>query len=443
MFAVQLAARTVRNPKLDTRSARAKLKPRREPYWCSIAPGRSIGYRRLGPEGGTWITKLRVAGSGRWTHALGPADDALEVGCDVLTFAQAQERAREWFAQQERKAIEPEEGAEGSEPAGPFSVENAIHNYLAWLKAHRKPTTAREFRYMAEAHILPALGKIEVTKLSTGRLRTWHEELAAAPARLRTKRGKDQRYRELADDPEATRARKATANRVLTVLKAALNKAVEDRKIASDDAWRLVRPFRGVDAARVRYLQTDECRRLLNACPEDFRSIVRGALLTGSRYGELGRAEVGDFSRDARALQVREAKSGKARWVPLDDEAVNFLGAITAGRPAGDSLCARSDGGRWGKSHQRRPLLEACKAARIEPAIGFHILRHTWASHRVMAGMPLLAVAQVLGHADTRMVEKHYGHLAPSWIHEAVRKTALGLGPHDAGSVAQLRPATG
>ena len=38
-------------------------------------------------------------------------------------------------------------------------------------------------------------------------------------------------------------------------------------------------------------------------------------------------------------------------------------------------------------------------------------------------GMPLPVVAKNLGHADTRMVEKHYGHLAPSYVAEAVRNT--------------------
>src|ERR1700689_2496772 len=58
-------------------------------------------------------------------------------------------------------------------------------------------------------------------------------------------------------------------------------------------------------------------------------------------------------------------------------------------------------------------------------------LAHTWASHAVMNGMPLMVVARNLGHADTRMVEKHYGHLAPSYVAEAVRKSAprFGLRP--------------
>jgi hypothetical protein len=54
--------------------------------------------------------------------------------------------------------------------------------------------------------------------------------------------------------------------------------------------------------------------------------------------------------------------------------------------------------------------------------------RHTWASHAVMNGMPLMVVGRNLGHADTRIVEKHYGHLAPSYVAEAVRAGAPKFG---------------
>ena len=91
-------------------------------------------------------------------------------------------------------------------------------------------------------------------------------------------------------------------------------------------------------------------------------------------------------------------------------------------------------------SHQLRPIGSASAAARLDPPATFHCLRHTWASHRVMAGAPLLVVAQVLGHADTRMVEKHYGHLAPSYVRDVVPATALGIGAgEEAGQIAALR----
>jgi hypothetical protein len=57
-----------------------------------------------------------------------------------------------------------------------------------------------------------------------------------------------------------------------------------------------------------------------------------------------------------------------------------------------------------------------------------------------MTGAPLMVVAQVLGHSDTRMVERHHGHLAPSYVRDVVRATALGIGAgEEAAKVAALR----
>ena len=74
---------------------------------------------------------------------------------------------------------------------------------------------------------------------------------------------------------------------------------------------------------------------------------------------------------------------------------------------------------------------EARERGKIKPATSFHITRHTWASLAVMNGTPLLVVAKNLGHRDTRMVEKHYGHLAPSFITEAIRAGAPRYGVKD------------
>jgi hypothetical protein len=81
-------------------------------------------------------------------------------------------------------------------------------------------------------------------------------------------------------DPEEVRARRSTANRLLTVLKAALNHAFHEGRVSADDPWRKVKPFREADAAVVRFLKADECVRLVNACEPAFRDLVRGALVT-------------------------------------------------------------------------------------------------------------------------------------------------------------------
>jgi integrase len=85
-------------------------------------------------------------------------------------------------------------------------------------------------------------------------------------------------------------------------------------------------------------------------------------------------------------------------------------------------------GKQWGMSHQLRPMKEAVQRAKIKPSISFHGLRHTWASHAVMNGVPLMIVAKNLGHSDSRMVEKHHGHLEPSYIAEAIRAGAPRFG---------------
>src|SRR5580704_2585862 len=330
-------ARTVRNQKIDTRSARAKLPARREPYWTVLSRGCALGYRR-GAKGGTWVARFRNDGGRQQYGPLGAADDAREPdGLSVFSFAQAQERARTWFDQRAR------EQAGDSAPLGrPYTVADALAGYRAdYLRRGGK--AADRLDWSAEARILPELGGIEVAKLSKGRILEWHQQLAETRPRLRTKSGATQKYRQADKSAEAVRRRRSTANRVLTILKAALNYAHAERKCASDDAWRTVRAFREADAARLRYLSDDEFRRLTHACPPDFRSLVIGALLSGCRYGELTAMTVDDFNRDAGTLQVRMSKSGKPRHVVLTGEGCDFAAALALGRPGSARLFLRDN----------------------------------------------------------------------------------------------------
>jgi integrase len=153
---------------------------------------------------------------------------------------------------------------------------------------------------------------------------------------------------------------------------------------------------------------------------------VTAALLSGARYGELCALKVRDFHRGK--IAVHRSKSGKPRDIVLNAEGVAFFEALTAGRGGDELMLLRADGGPWLKSHQARLMREACEHARIKPPIGIHALGHTWASHAVMNAVPLMIVAKNLGHASTTMVERHYGHLAESYIDEAIRKGAPAFG---------------
>jgi len=367
-------------------------------------------------------------------EALGAADDAREPDAlTVYSFAQAQERARAFFVRKAREAagdLAPHEG--------PYTVDHAIKDYLKAYE-RRGGRAVYHARRVAEVHVLPALGNVTVPKLSTKRIEDWHQSLAEKPALARSKPGHKPNYRKSNGSLEGIRRRRATANRMLSVLKAALNQAWKTGHVANDDAWRRVKPFKAVDAARVLYLSADECVRLVNACAPAFRNLVRGALLTGCRYSELTSMYVSDFNPDAGTVTVRTSKVGKRRHVVLTNEGQTLFSMLTAGRQTGEPIFARDDGGQWGKSHQLRPMLQACKRARIEPAISFHALRHTHGSTLALRGVPLGVIAEQLGHADTRMTEKHYAHLAPSYVADTIRAHFPTLGINDESKLKRIR----
>ncbi len=406
-------ARTLRDTNLETRAARSRLAKRPEPYWRSIDPGAHLGYYR-GSRGGSWVARLYIDARYRKV-SLGVADDSTDAdGIVVLSFAQAQAAARSWFtAEARRDRGLPIAGA------APYRVRDAMTDYLDWYARHRRALGAA--RNVAETHILPALGQIEVAKLMTAGLRVWHEAIAEAPLRGR-------RVAPESTDPDAVRRRRATANRILTVLKAALNRAWREGKAPTDDAWRRVKPFRGVDAAVVRYLSEAECARLVNAADPDFRPLVRAALLTGCRYGELGRLRAGDFNPDSGTLAIRISKAGRPRHVVLSDEGRSLFAELALGQRTQDLVFRRRDGKPWSPSDQQRPMAHACAGASIEPAISFHVLRHTHGSLLAMRGVPLGVIAHQLGHADTRMTERHYAHLAPSYVADTIRAGFPNLG---------------
>jgi integrase len=182
-----------------------------------------------------------------------------------------------------------------------------------------------------------------------------------------------------------------------------------------------------------------EAKRLINAADHasGFRDLVHAALLTGCRYGELCVLRVRDFAHGM--LAIRNSKSGDPRYVRLTEEGVSFFEQLTVGRERNALMLERPGGGAWKKSMQARPMRNACKRARISPPIGFHQLRHTWASLAVMKDVPLLVVAHNLGHKDTRMVERHYGHLTPSYIDKAIKAGAPRFGAVKTSNVTALK----
>ncbi|MEH2475531.1 integrase [Nitrobacteraceae bacterium AZCC 2161] len=212
----------------------------------------------------------------------------------------------------------------------PITVGTALDDYFA-AHSRRGGKALDRMKSSARTHIERQLGPVTIVKLTRKRLEQWHCDIAKSEPAARGKRGQPAGVRKINLNLDS-RKRSATANRVLTILKAALNHARNEGHVSSDAAWDRVRAFREVDLARQRYLSDDETLSLWRRAPLIFvrwswrlRKMVMAALLTGCRYGELCRLTCEDFSRDSGTILVRVSKSGKSRHIALPSEGARFF----------------------------------------------------------------------------------------------------------------------
>jgi integrase len=390
-------ARKIKDADLINRTSREKVEIRGRPHYRRIEAELAIGYRRLRGRSGTWTARHYV-GNGEYAYdVIGTADDRSDAdGVTVYTFDQAVAKAR---------ALHTERANQAAGIHAPLTAEKAMADYVTHLDHNGKNTN--QIERTAARYIIPLLGDEEVAKLTNEMLTAWKAKIAAMPAKGNREH-----------DP---RARKSSANQTLMMLKAALNLAYRNGKVASNKAWTSVAKFKGVDRRRDRFLSIDECKRLINAAGDEFRPMVQAALQTGCRYMELCNLKIADFHPDSKTLMIRTSKTGRSRSVYLTNEGVQLFEGLAAGRRAGDPLIRRHDGLPFATQQQARRIKKACANARIDPPISFHILRHSYASLLIKNGTPLVYVAESLGHTSIDMVTKHYGHIEKSHLTETIR----------------------
>jgi integrase len=418
-------ARQRKDSRITSRSSRTSLSRRSEPYWVPISKGLAVGYRK--GKSGTWIARHFTVDTGRRIASLGVADDFIDAdGISTLSFDQAQAAARAWL-----KRLAQEDA--GDFVATGYTVEQLMADYLKdrQTKTRKKPEQMARTRSVINVHILPTLGKLQLSKLTHSKVKAWRDTLAEAAPLVRAAKGETlPRTREMEANEENIRKRHATANRIFTVLRAALNFAYSTNKISTKAAWEKIKPFGEVDAPKLRYLTLDECNRLIDACSDDFRRLVRAVLYTGCRYGELIAMPVSAFDPVSDTIHVRKSKSCKPRFIALSDEGAAFFQSIIEGKSS-DELMFTHDSGvcegeSWKPTQQRYWMDEACKAAKIKD-VSFHTLRHSYASQLAMNNTPLPVIGKQLGHADSRMTER-YAHLGKDYVTSVVKANLPSFG---------------
>ena len=278
-------SKTIRNASLDSPAARAKLKPSGKPYWRAIDTGLHLGYRKglNGGDGSCDVTLARTAYKSR------PLPSPMTIRRPMVPAFSTSFRRSATLAKLQRLPRRPEKTAFTVAAAMAAYFERLEHEGSKSLADAKRPDAAS---YPARARRLP------VADLTRDMLSKWLTGMAAKGADGHS--GQD-----------AIRANRASANRVLTILRAALNQAFRDGKAASDIPWRTVKPFRGVDAPRLRYFTKDEVTRLINAAQGNFRDLVKAALLPAAAMASWAVCAPAT-SIGSGTVFVGQSKSGKA-----------------------------------------------------------------------------------------------------------------------------------
>lgn len=373
-------ARNIRSAKLENRTSRLKLPVARKPIFERIGDGISLGYRR-NQVAGTWVVRVADGKGGSWTKAIGTADDHEDAnGNSILTFWEAQDKARLTAR-----------GGEEDAKREPITIAKALENYLAHLES-KNARTALDTRQRLTKHFLPTFAERPLASVTKTQLEVWVSSLVLKSS-----------------DPELVRRSKDTANRVLSMVKAAFNHAMRDPSngIKDDTPWRLVSPYKAVGRPRDVHFSIEQAQALIASADEPyFKNLIIAGFLTGARYGELAACKVGDFLPNAGAIKISAGKTG-SRTIILQQAAVEFFKRVVGLRCRYEPLLPRADSKHWGRSHQARPMRAALAKAGLDEHGTFYALRHSYISRAIEGGIPLTVIAENCG-TSVRMIESTY-----------------------------------
>jgi integrase len=221
-----------------------------------------------------------------------------------------------------------------------------------------------------------------------------------------------------------------TIRNIVAPVRSALADAKRQGLIRHNPATDLVIPKRTDDPdqdddEQVNALSAEQLAALLLVVPPKYRLLVRFTAATGLRISEVAALQIKHLQLDGSTphVQVRRAfvkgkidapksKNGK-RKVLLPSSLVDSLRSHVAGL-ADDDLVFRSRAETMIDSHNlRRRVLKTSAEEACVPLIGWHTLRHTYASLQLAAGANMLQLSKALGHATPAFTLSVYCHLLP------------------------------
>jgi integrase len=324
-----------------------------------------------------------------------------------------------------------------------ITFDDMADKFSDWLKANRK---SEDYKYT----LTPAREHFK-GRLLAGITEEEIEAYRAQRKEIPTK----------ADTEAARRPRSnSTLNHELSIVKQLFSKAIAwgylgKGKNPADGVKKLSEP-----KGRIRYLTAEEVKALLEAASDHLQPILVCALETGMRRGEILSLTWKDVDFKNGTLYIAAPKNGDPRHVPMSARLhatlkalprrlrINhvFTGSIRTTPAAGKRKRPLNQSiGKVGEPFQDvdTSFEKACAKAGIE-GFRFHDLRHTAASHMIMAGVPFRTVGEILGHKTAAMTER-YSHLSPEHKRNAVEMLSASLREDSIGpqSVPERKEATG
>lgn len=375
---------------LDRVDLRAKLKPRRDPYWHRLTQGRFVGFRRISrATPGTWLARFYDGTNYQYR----PLGDLAPIP-DKDRYDAAKKAAEEWFKHLDRG---------GSTET--TTVKLACVAYAERLRLEKSDAAGddAEGRFVRLVYEDP-IGRVELQKASPRQFAEWKNRVL--------KRG----------------GTKGSFNRNATALRAALNLAHDRREVASDHAWRKeLKPLEGGDERRTLYLDVAARRKLIKKASEEVRPLLIALALVPMRPGELAKLRVKNLDARHRSLDISDGKTG-FRLIPLATDALAHFKECAKNKPSDGWLISRKDGQQWDRFAWRDQIQEAAAAAKLPIGTCAYTLRHSAITDLVVGNLDLFTVGKISG-TSVAMIEKHYGHLQREHARNALEGLTLQFNP--------------